>query len=646
MNKFYLLSACWLSCFLLPGDLSAAEQGSGSAQVAGEEVPQDVPSRLAFWQRRQLKAAFSQRAFHDFHFTDRIAESGITFQSHAVDDVGKHNKPIHYDHGCGIAVADVDGDELPDVYFVSQLGGNELWRNLGNGKFENITSSAGVGLNDRICVSASFADIDNDGLPDLFVTTVRGGNVLFHNLGGGKFKDISHEAGVDYVGHSSGAVFFDFDNDGLLDLFVCNVGKYTTNEKGPGGYYLGIEKGFFSHLRPELSERSLLYKNLGHGKFQLMPAAVLDHVAWSGDAAFADVNGDGYPDLYVVNMQGNDHFYINQGGKKFVEKTAEYFPKTPWGAMGIKFFDFNNDGLLDLYITDMHSDMTTRQIQLQASSRPGSEKVKSEPFCRIEWTDEYLRGSSNNIFGNALWKNLGGGKYQEVSDQTGAETWWPWGISVGDLNADGFADVFVTAGMGYPFTYAANNVLLNEGGTRFINSEFTLGVEPRLGWRAATDYFILDCGGADKDHPLCQGQTQRVMVEGTVSSRSSVLVDIDGDGDLDLITNEINDRPQVLISNLSEKKRIHFLKIKLTGTKSNRDGLGAVVKLTAGGLTQTQQNDGKSGYLSQSSLPLYFGLGDATKVDRIEVAWPSGVKQVVARDIMPNSLVSIVEPTN
>jgi hypothetical protein len=643
MNKFRFLIACLLFCFLPPVNRSFAQQGA-SSDAPGEEVPQDVPSRLAFWQRRQLKAALSQRAFHDFHFTDRTAASGITFQSHAVDDVGKHNKPIHYDHGCGIAVADVDGDGLPDVYFVSQLGGNELWRNLGNGKFENITASAGVGLNDRICVSASFADIDNDGLPDLFVTTVRGGNALFHNLGGGKFKDISHEAGVDYVGHSSGAVFFDFDNDGLLDLFVCNVGKYTTNEKGPGGYYLGIEKGFFSHLRPELSERSLLYKNLGNGKFKLMPVDVLDHTAWSGDASFADVNGDGYPDLYVLNMQGNDHFYLNQGGKKFVEQTAEYFPKTPWGAMGIKFFDFNNDGLLDLYITDMHSDMTTRQIQLQASSRPGSEKVKSEPFCRIEWTDEYLRGSSNNIFGNALWKNSGGGKYQEVSDATGAETWWPWGVSVGDLNADGFADVFVTAGMGYPFTYAVNNVLLNEGGTRFIDSEFTLGVEPRLGWRTATDYFVLDCGGADKDHPLCQGQTQRVMVEGTVSSRSSVMFDIDGDGDLDLITNEINDRPQVLISNLAEKKRIHFVKIKLTGTKSNRDGLGAIVKLSAGGLTQTQQNDGKSGYLSQSSLPLYFGLGEATKVDRIEVSWPSGKKQVLDRNIMPNTLISIVEP--
>jgi hypothetical protein len=312
--------------------------------------------------------------------------------------------------------------------------------------------------------------------------------------------------------------------------------------------------------------------------------------------------------------------------------------------MGIKFFDFNNDGRLDLYITDMHSDMTTRQIQLQASSRPGSEKVKSEPFCRVEWTEEYLRGSSNNIFGNALWKNLGSGKYEEVSNPTGAETWWPWGVSVGDLNADGFPDVFVTAGMGYPFTYAVNNVLLNERGTRFINSEFTLGVEPRLGWRTSTDYFVLDCGGADKDHPLCQGRTDRVMVAGTASSRSSVLLDIDGDGDLDLITNEINDRPQVLISNLSEKKQIHFLKIKLTGTKSNRDGLGAIVKLTAGGLTQTQQNDGKSGYLSQSSLPLYFGLGDVAKVDRIEVSWPSGQRQVLDHDITANTQLSIVEP--
>jgi hypothetical protein len=198
--------------------------------------------------------------------------------------------------------------------------------------------------------------------------------------------------------------------------------------------------------------------------------------------------------------------------------------------------------------------------------------------------------------------------------------------------------------MGYPFTYAGNNLLLNENGARFIDSEFTLGVEPRLGWRVTTDYFILDCGGADKDNPLCQGQSKRVLIEGTASSRSAVIFDLDDDGDLDIITNEINDRPQVLVSNLSERKPIHFLKIKLVGVKSNRDGLGAVVRLTAGGMTQTQQHDGKSGYLSQSSLPLYFGLGEATKVDRIEIAWPSGRKQVLSENISLNKLIPITEP--
>ena len=141
---------------------------------------------------------------------------------------GKTYKAAHYDHGNGVAVADVDGDGRLDIYFVSQVGGNQLWRNLGGGKFEDITAPAGVAVPGRISVTASFADIDNDGDADLYVTTVRGGNVLFENQGNGRFRDISAASGLDYTGHSSAAVFFDYDRDGRLDLLLVNVGKYTT----------------------------------------------------------------------------------------------------------------------------------------------------------------------------------------------------------------------------------------------------------------------------------------------------------------------------------------------------------------------------------------------------------------------------------
>src|ERR1043165_581899 len=154
---------------------------------------------LASRRQAQLDAAARFQVVHDFRFADRITESGITFVNHAVDDAVKHYKMSHYDHGTGIAVADVDGDGLPDIYFVNQVGGNQLWKNLGGGKFRNITAESGVGLASRIGVTASFADIDNDGDQDLFVTTVRGGNVLFENDGKGHFKDISKAAGVVYV---------------------------------------------------------------------------------------------------------------------------------------------------------------------------------------------------------------------------------------------------------------------------------------------------------------------------------------------------------------------------------------------------------------------------------------------------------------
>lgn len=636
---------CLLMLLLAFGSLGYRSTGHAASSLADADNAW-MQKVLTARKEEQLKLSRNYQPFHDFQFTNAVDRSGITFHHQIVDDCGRDVKAIIYDHGTGVAAADVDGDGKIDFYFVNQLGGSELWRNLGNGKFENITEFAGVGLKDKVAVAASFADLDNDGLPDLFVTTVKMGNVLFKNMGGGKFKDVSKESGLDFVGHSSGAVFFDYDNDGLLDLFVANVGIYTTDQKGRGGYYIGVTNVAMGFAMPERNEPSILYKNLGGMKFkQVSKEMHLEHVAWSGDASFCDVNEDGYPDLFVLNMSGHARYYENQKGKGFVDKTDQFFPRTPNGSMGIKFFDFNQDGRMDLFLTDMHSDMSPLQTRVgRRNFSLDFEKSKSEPWCGAEWNPAERAAATNSlIYGNAFYLNQGGGRFSEISDKIGAETYWPWGMSVGDLNADGYEDAFITAGMGYPFRYGMNSLLLNDRGQRFLDSEYVLNIEPRPGLVTDEDYFTLDCSGEDKDHPLCYHKKGLVPVRGALSSRSSIITDLDDDGALDIVVGEFNDRPQILMSNLAKKKAIHYLKIKLVGTKSNRDGLGATVRVKAGGKTYSQYYDGKSGYLSQSLLPLYFGLGEATKVDSIEIKWPSGTMQTVTTDLGINRQMVIKE---
>ena len=595
---------------------------------------------LADRKNAQLATVDEFKVFYQFHFTDQLEQSGITFRQHIVEDSGAHYNADHYDHGSGIAVADVDGDGLYDIYFVNQYGGNELWKNLGGGKFKNITAEAGVGVPGRISSGASFADIDNDGAPDLFVTTIRGGDVLFKNDGHGHFTDISKEAGVDLITESTSATFFDYNNDGLIDLLVCNVGHFTTNQGWPDGSYAGLQNAFLGHLYPERYEYPVLYQNLGQDRFKNVTEDVGLHPrGFGGDASFVDLNADGWPDILFLNMQGHSHYDENQAGKQFIDKTEQYFPKTPWGAMGIKFFDYDNDGRMDLIITDMHTDM-------MHNFTPAEEKQKL-PEKNIP-VERLLGGSKDDfIFGNAFFHNLGYGKFEEISDRIGAENFWPWGVSVGDVNADGWDDIFIASGMGEEFRYGINSLLLNNRGEKFLDSEFLLGIEPRRDGHMYTPWFDIDCSQTPpkllENMGVCKGQTGPVTVMSPLSSRSSVVFDLDNDGDLDIVTNNFNSEPQVFVSDLAQQKQIHWLKIVLVGTASNREGLGATVRVHAGGQTYTKYNDGKSGHLSQSDLPLYFGLGDAPGADRIEVKWPSGRKQVLNAAAGNQTLV-VTEP--
>ena len=631
--------------------------------VIAEPAPTDVtvpadagdPKWIAARRADQAAAEKTLLAPHRFHFTDRLDASGIRFKHGASVDIGKYYRAAHYDHGTAVAVADVDGDGLLDVYFVNQLGKSALYRNLGGGRFEDITDRAGVGIGDRACVGASFADIDNDGDPDLFVTCVREGNILFRNDGHGKFTNITKEAGVaGSGGHSSGAVFFDYDGDGLLDLFVTNVGKYTGDVRGPDGLWLAFGDAFAGHLHPERFETSILYHNVGGGRFEDVTAASgLLHRAWSGEATAFDYDADGRPDLFVTTMQGHSDIWRNAGAGRFENRGRQVFPATPWGAIGAKVFDWNGDGLQDLYVTDMHTDMSS-------DLRPEDERKKHDP--KTMFPQRFLGTDGNHILGNALYTNLGGGRFEDRSDAANVETGWPWGPSVGDLNADGWPDIFVAAGMNYPFRYHGNDVLLNEGGKRFVNAEFTLGIEPRP--RMVRPWFELDCDGPDDSHDICQGEVapvttgfrqtpeergKQVARHGIVTvwaaraSRSSALFDLDGDGDLDIVTNNYGDVPQVFISNLAQRGPVHFLKLRLVGTRSNRDGVGALVTVRAAGRSQVQLNDGKSGCLAQSVMPLYFGIGTATQAESVTVKWPTGKNQTVRGPLRSGTTVVVKE---
>jgi len=498
-----------------------------------------VPARRA----AQLAASRDLGAFHDFHLEDRLEESGITFRGRPSPDGMWRYTACHYDHGNSTSLADVDGDGRIDVYLPNQIGGNELWRNLGGGRFENVTEQSGLRLRTGVSMAATFADFDNDGDPDVFVTGIRTGNHLLENDGTGKFTDVTEEAGVVYQGHSSQALAFDYDKDGLLDLFVANVGVYTSKLDAPASrdpaesdlrYYPGLTDAFSGHVIPSRDEPSIVYRNLGGMRFEDVTARLgIDaDVSWVGAAMPLDGNRDGWPDLYLLNMQGRDEYWENQEGKAFVRRTAEVFPNTPWGSMGGSLLDFDGDGDLDVYVTDMHSDMI--------EDLPPDRAREAEKIDASEQPESFLRTGGTSIFGNALFRNDGPGKFVEVSGETGVETFWPWGPSVGDLNADGYPDIVVPAGMGFTYRYHPNAVLLNDGGKRFRDAEYVLGLEPRRDGRVVKPWTPLDCDGAQRDLGLVWFLQLRGDVElwDAPSSRSAGIVDLDDDGDLDVLVRD------------------------------------------------------------------------------------------------------------
>jgi enediyne biosynthesis protein E4 len=563
-------------------------------------------------------------------FREMAEESGIDFHMDFLpNEQGAKFKVNLYDHGCGVAVGDFDDDGHDDIYFCNQLGANRLYRNKGDGTFEDVTKKAGVGLGDRVCVGATFADLRNNGRQDLFVTSTRGGNVLFRNMGDGTFKDVTKEAGLTLVAHSQTAVFFDFDNDGYLDLLVTNTAKWTLDDYDKvSRYYRGVSD--LSQMAFIPVEHNVLYRNKGDGTFENVTAkSGLAGKGWGGDVAVFDSNDDGRLDVLITNMFGVSQLYHNKGDGTFTDVTKEVLGRTSWGAIGAKAFDFNNDGKIDLLLVDMHSDMwfprdldprnTRQDLKKKYTKVTGPRYSQSVPF-----EDRLAAGFKIRydevLLGNTLFKKLATGKFEEVSDKANMETFWPWGIATGDFDNDGFEDVFLPSGMGFPFEYWPNALMMNNGDETFSDRAATAGIEPPPG-----------------------GLYLKERIAGRLAARSSrcaAVADFTGTGRLDLVVNNFNDRAYYFRNHFPKKNHVSF---RLKGTKSNRDAIGALVTIHLGKEVMVRQVHAAGGYLSQSSKTVHFGLGDRPSIDRVEIRWPSGKRQTILAPAI-NTRHQVTEP--
>jgi len=507
------------------------------------------------------------------HFTDITEKSGIHF-THFKGNQGI--SVVLEEFGPGVCVADFDGDGWQDIYFVNgrdRYGRgidvrNALYHNNGDGTFTEVTEKAGVpgtgfGLG---CV---WGDYDNDGFPDLFVTQY-GKNVLYHNNGDGTFTDVTDKAGVGGMEFGtwfhSGATFFDYDRDGKLDLYVggyvaygpnarrhCSLGTVTSS--CPPAVYAG--------------STDLLYHNNGNGTFTNVTKAAGIYQPKGKNLAVGagDYTNHGWPDLFVANDGIAAYLYKNDGHGKFREIGSEAGMAyagagNTMAAMCISLGDYDNDGLLDLYISDF-----------QESS-------------------------------DHLWHNAGHGVFDEVSDLAGITQPTRDVLSFGggffDYDNDGWLDLFIANGHVYPEVEQAtpgthykqiNTLFHNESGKRFTVATGAAGVDalpPRAG-------------------------------------RGAAFADFDNDGFIDIVVANNGDPPSLLHNSGGNGNR--FINFRLVGTKSNRDALGARVRIVAGGVSQIREIAGGGSYLSQSDLRANFGLGKSSTVDLVEINWPSGTKQ-------------------
>ena len=517
----------------------------------------------------------------------------------------------------GLAAGDFDNDGLDDLYICQPPGlPNRLYRNRGDGTFEDVTEAAGVGVLDRTAC-ALFADFENKGLQDLLVVCATG-PLLFVNQGNGKFKQ--RRDAFRFVNAPEGAfthaAVADYDRDGRLDIYFCLY-----------NYYLGLDQ--YHYPVPYFDARNgppnFLFHNEGNGVFQDRTAAAgmnIDNDRYSFACTWGDYNADGWPDLYVANDFGRNNLYRNNGDGTFATVSGEAHVEEAGAGMSACWLDFDNDGNQDIYAAGMW---------VAAGMR-----VFGQSHFHDKEPEEIRALYRRHMTGNSLYRNQGNGQFQNVAMAAGVEMGrWSWSTDAWDFDHDG-----------YPDLYMANGYISGHD-ARDVSSFFwrqVVAKSPRdatpsesyeRGWNAINELIRSDAtwNGFERNVFYLNNQDGTFSeVSGVVGldfiddSRCFVLADIDHDGRLEIILKN-RTAPQIRILHNAMKDIGPSIAFRLQGKKSNGDAIGAAVTLEAGGLRQTKYLQAGSGFLSQHSKELFFGLGKVEGTVRASIRWPSGQTQ-------------------
>jgi hypothetical protein len=523
---------------------------------------------------------------------------------------------LYYYNGGGVAAGDIDGDGLPDLYFTSNLGPNKLYRNKGNYQFEDITDKAGVADPDGWKTGVTMADVNGDGKLDIYVSgvdyqTVHGRNVLYINAGNGTFTDRAKEYGLDHVGYSTQALFFDYDGDGDLDMYLLDHSTHT-------------QRALEAQARQSATDQRTsdrLFRNDGkHFTDVTDRAGLRDGIDGYGLGIVAsDFNDDGCPDIYVSNdFQGDDYLYINNCNGTFTQSNATATGHTSRFSMGVDAADFNNDGRIDIISLDM---LPEREDILKTSAVSEGFDIYNR---RIEagYHPQYAR--------NALQLNRGANRFSEIGYLAGvAATDWSWSALFVDLDNDGKKDLFVTNGifrrpndMDY-INYVGNEAV--QASLHDTLTEANLSLLKQMPQTPLAKYAFRNDGNL--------GFTNVAEAWGLAQpgfSNGAAYVDLNNSGNLDLVVNNINAPASIYRSHAREINKNHYLTVQLRGSGANTAGIGARVELTHAHQVQVVEQGPTRGFLSSVDDRLHFGLGASNKIDSLTVIWPNHRFQTLA----------------